>query len=141
LQNKRHATDDFESLPGRIAITFRRNMNKKTDSEYLNATCECFARALEQYFAIETYGPEASLIYSSGKTLAQFRGYFSEESYVSKKVYEEEMKPMIAEYLKSIDVEKVIADKEINCQMKTKYPPRIQQFKFRTLQRKSQNCK
>lgn len=47
-------TDKYGSLIHNIADTFRRNMNKKQDSDYQNRTCECFARAMEQYFAYKT---------------------------------------------------------------------------------------
>jgi hypothetical protein len=55
VQGKRfhHASDDPASLENEIAVTFRKNMKEKQDSDYKNRTCECFARALEQYYAIE----------------------------------------------------------------------------------------
>jgi hypothetical protein len=53
-QNGRYwyASDDWNSLPGKIASTFRNNMAKPQKSKYTNRTCECFARAFEEYFAI-----------------------------------------------------------------------------------------
>lgn len=52
-QGGRHfyASDDWASLPGQIARTFRSNMATAQTSDYQNRTCECFARALEQFFA------------------------------------------------------------------------------------------
>lgn len=52
-QGARHfyASDDWASLPGQIARTFRSNMATAQTSDYQNRTCECFARALEQFFA------------------------------------------------------------------------------------------
>lgn len=46
-----YASDDWSSLPGQIARTFRSNMASPQKSDYQNRTCECFARALEQFFA------------------------------------------------------------------------------------------
>ncbi len=50
IQKHRHASDHTGSTAHTIASIFRKNMNKKTESKYYNRTCECFARALEQYF-------------------------------------------------------------------------------------------
>lgn len=88
---KRYASDDYESTAGQIAITFRRGMNAKSDSSYTNETTECFARALEQYHAIESYGEDA-LMAKQGK-------YFASEDYVSKSVYENQLKPLIQQFL------------------------------------------
>ena len=53
--DRRHfASDDYGSTAGAIASTFRENMAKPQKSDYQNRTCECFARALEQYFATKT---------------------------------------------------------------------------------------
>lgn len=49
-----YASDDRQSLEYEIADNFRRSMAEKQESDYQNRTCECFARALEQYFSIET---------------------------------------------------------------------------------------
>lgn len=49
-----YASDDWASLPGSIARAFRENMDRPQKSDYQNRTCECFARALEQYFATKT---------------------------------------------------------------------------------------
>lgn len=97
IYGKRYMTDDFESIPGMIARTFRSNLNEKTDSDYLNATKECFARAMEQYFSIENYGNEATLIFSN-IDLKSFRSYFSEAAYVSKVNYETKILPLIKSF-------------------------------------------
>ncbi len=94
---RRYASDDFESTAGLVARALRDNMNVKTDSKYVNATIECFARALEQYYAIETFGDEATLMFC----LSPFdkeRKYFTEDNYVSKSVYEEKLKPLIKKF-------------------------------------------
>lgn len=98
LIGKRHATDDFESTAGRIASTFRKNMNAKSDSDYVNSTVECFARAMEQYFAFENYGEETELLYSYGE-LKEVRTYHSEEKYTSKENFNTKIKPLIQQFL------------------------------------------
>ena len=45
-----YASDDRNSLAGKIADTFRRKMRRWQASEYKNRTKECFARAIEQYY-------------------------------------------------------------------------------------------
>lgn len=60
------ASDNPTSSAGIIAKTFRRNMAKYSDSKYINRTCECFARALEQYFAIKDSGDNVPEPYNSG---------------------------------------------------------------------------
>ena len=94
---KRYISDDYESLPGKIAFTFRKHMNQKTDSDYLNATKECFARAMEQYFAIETNGEQAELFQSNAAS--SIARYFDAPSYVSKTFYYETLRGMIEEFV------------------------------------------
>jgi hypothetical protein len=92
MKGKRHASDDFESTAGQIAIAFRRNVNEKIKSDYINSTSECFARAFEQYHAIENYGENA--------LLAKNSTYFTSNNYVSKEVYELKIKPLIQQFFK-----------------------------------------
>src|SRR5206468_1746533 len=51
---RNYASDNHNSTAGKIAYKFRELMNKGkfTDTDYANRTCECFARALEQYHAM-----------------------------------------------------------------------------------------
>ena len=88
-KGKRHLSDDYESTAGQIAVAFRKNLNVKTDSKYLNATHECFARALEQYHAIETQGVNAEIAKSK---------YVTTASYVPLDVYENQIKPLIDQF-------------------------------------------
>ena len=53
-ENRHYASDNPESLAGSIAETFRTNMRQLQKSDYQNRTCECFARSMEQYWAIKT---------------------------------------------------------------------------------------
>ena len=49
-----YASDDRKGKAYEIASTFRRSMANSQSSDYQNRTCECFARALEQYFSVKT---------------------------------------------------------------------------------------
>ena len=43
------SSDEDGSTARKIAGIFRKNMNEITNSKYMNRTCECFARALQQF--------------------------------------------------------------------------------------------
>ncbi len=94
----RYASDDFESKAGLIGDTMRKGMNKRSESDYINSTKECFARSLEQYYAIETHGQEATVI-ANYTALDVMRPYFSEDAYVPKEVYDNKLKPLIVAFL------------------------------------------
>lgn len=79
--SKRYLSDNYESSAGKIATLFRKSTNKKTDSDYLNATKECFARAMEQYFSTETYGLDATLLFSNTPYSADQK-YVTADQYV-----------------------------------------------------------
>lgn len=99
LNGKRYASDDYEDTAGVLAFTFRNNMNKpkKEQSDYINATQECFARALQQYFGIETLGDDAS--YSvSAKELDRTEPLFVNDNFVPKEKYYNEIKPLIEKF-------------------------------------------
>jgi hypothetical protein len=58
-KNGRHyISDNPEHVAGKIADTFRKNMRSSQKSMYQTRTCECFARAMEQYWAIKTGNKE-----------------------------------------------------------------------------------
>lgn len=94
LDGKRYATDNYEDLPGLIAFKFRKHLNKKSDSSYINATKECFARAFQQYFAIKDQGEEATIIYSH-KELSKRTLYYSADNFVNKNAFKQEIEPLI----------------------------------------------
>ncbi len=99
LTGKRYATDDFESTAGQIAFTFRYKMNKPWESQtdYTNATKECFARALQQFYGIENFGDEASISHSYvdlGRTIPLYNA----EDFVNKSNYEETIRPLIIKF-------------------------------------------
>ncbi len=91
LGGKRYASDNYESTAGKIAIAFRKSLNATIASEYTNSTTECFARALEQYHAIETVG--------EGAEMARMGKYFASRDYVNKNDYETKVKPLIKQFL------------------------------------------
>jgi hypothetical protein len=89
-QGKRFASDNYESTAGKIATIFRKKMNKQSDSKYLNATHEVFARAMEMHHAINTEGVTA---------LRGEKPYVVADAYVSLDTYEKELKPLIEQFL------------------------------------------
>ena len=92
-KGQRFFSDNFEGKAGVIARTFRNLMNQKSESDYTNCTKECFARAMEQFFAIENFGYEIKL--------AHLGTYVTERDYVSKDNYDNQLRPLIIEFLQS----------------------------------------
>ena len=80
-----YASDKEGSTANKIASVLRNNMNEKTSSKYMNRTCECLARSFEQYPAVEAMGDESM---------------FLNKNQVNKKVYDEQLKPLIEQFLK-----------------------------------------
>ena len=99
---KRYASDNYESLAGQIAITFKKNMNAKSSSSYINSIKECFARALEQYFALQNYGDTATAYYIEmiGDLKQEFP-YTQVDQYVGLTNFNTKIKPLIEEFLSS----------------------------------------
>lgn len=97
-KNGRHyQSDDYNSTAGKIASTFRKNMNKKSESNYINRTCECFARALEQYHAMKHNGEDAIKHKMNGVP------YHQEDEHVNKDRFNSEIKPLIEKFLAEND--------------------------------------
>jgi hypothetical protein len=66
-QSDRHyISDNPDSEAGQIAAVFRKNMKSRQKSVYQNRTCECFARAMEQYWAIKTNNKEIVAEWDTG---------------------------------------------------------------------------
>ncbi|HQJ61423.1 MAG TPA: hypothetical protein PKV35_10520, partial [bacterium] len=78
LVKRCHASDQDGSTARNLSKIFRRNMNKPTESKYYNRTCECFARAFEQYFR-----PELK----------------DSEHYCKAEAFENEVKPLVKSFL------------------------------------------
>jgi hypothetical protein len=95
-KGERYSTDNYEGTSGIIASKFRKLLNKKSDSDYINATKECFARALEQFFAIETFGENVT--YYESATVGEIT-YVKADSYVSLENYNNTIKPLIVQFL------------------------------------------
>jgi hypothetical protein len=84
-----YASDDASSPEYAVAITFRSLMNKNQeiiDSKYYNRTCECFARAIEQYTALHAI-PEYF------KRLSLTPAYMSQENFTK------DIIPLIGRYV------------------------------------------
>lgn len=88
------ASDDYGSTAGRIANEFRDNMNKASDSGYMNRTAECFARALEQYHAFKVHGEGAVKIDSR---------YADHSDHVSADKFKDRIAPLIEQFLNEND--------------------------------------
>jgi hypothetical protein len=104
LKNKRWATDDYEDKAGVLAFTFRKLMNVKSSSDYYNSTKECFARCMEQYFSVITFGDNAKNVE---------KPYFLDDNYVSKKNFEETIKPLVEEFLSQTGFGAYVEEKKI----------------------------
>jgi len=100
LRGKRFATDDYESKEGLMAFEFRRLMNKgaSEQSDYINSTKECFARAFEQYYSMKKYGRDGEL----GHSYTELDGgmkLHAVDHFVDYEVFEKRIKPLIDEIL------------------------------------------
>lgn len=94
-QGKRHfASDDYNSTAGKIAKVFRANMNKKSDSDYINRSCESFARAFEQYHAMKHGGDDVVKYQDKGIS------YHEDDNHVNKEKFNTLIKPLIESFLK-----------------------------------------
>lgn len=65
-KGRNYISDDPGGIAGDIASTFRKNMTKMQKSKYQNRTCECFSRAMEQYWAIKTDNKEILSSWDTG---------------------------------------------------------------------------
>jgi hypothetical protein len=97
---KRWETDNFESTAGIIAFTFRNNMNmpKQYQNDYINATKECFARAMQQYFVMTNYGEGVEIIFGYGNFSVP-EVIENQEIFVNKEKFNEKIKPLIEQFL------------------------------------------
>lgn len=90
-EGKRHASDNYDSTAGQIATIFRQKMNKASNSNYLNSTHECLARAFEMHHAVQTEGV--------GALRGKKDRYQDAPEYVSLDVYENQLQPLIKQFL------------------------------------------
>jgi hypothetical protein len=95
------SSDKDGSIANKVASNFRRSMNLKINPEtrkavgadYYNRTCECFARAMEQYYAIKQ-GTEKEL-YEKAKIVNE---YVEHNKFVVK------IMPLCEQFLKENDI-------------------------------------
>lgn len=97
---KRWETDNFESTAGVIAFTFRNNLNKPKEqqNDYINATKECFARAMQQYFVMQQYGDDVEIVYGYGNFSVPEK-IANQEVFVNKENFNSKIKPLIEQFL------------------------------------------
>lgn len=81
------SSDEIGSLSNVIADRFRNNMQKRQTSDYQQRTCECFARAFEEYFSIKT-GDSDTLLAGSSK----------EGNYVEPEFFKKDIAPLIESF-------------------------------------------
>jgi hypothetical protein len=118
---KRWETDNYESTAGIIAFTFRNSMNKpkSEQSDYTNATKECFARAMQQYYVMQTYGDDVEIVYGYGTFVVPER-ISNQEVFVNKITFNAEIKPLIEKFLEEnkdfFSAEKML--EEVNTEIK-----------------------
>lgn len=97
---RRWETDNFESTAGIIAFTFRNHLNKPKEqqSDYINATKECFARAMQQYFVMQKYGDDVEIVYGYGNFSVPEK-IANQEVFVNKDNFNSKIKPLIEQFL------------------------------------------
>lgn len=100
INGKRWASDDYESLAGQIAFTFRNNMNKPKaqQTDYINSTKECFARAFQQYFGYINFGDEASIAHSY-VDLGTIQKIYNSDNFLNKGDFTQKVLPLIEQFL------------------------------------------
>jgi len=83
-----YSSDQTGSISNDIAKKFRSNMTKGSKIDgYWGRTCECFARAFEQYYDIET----------------GTNSFDGEKQYMSAEQYNKEIKPLVEKFFKEND--------------------------------------
>lgn len=85
--DRHYVSDNPNNIAGEIADVFRKNMTKLQKSAYQNRTCECFARSMEQYWAIKTDNKELMEEWDSG-------------NHPTEEVFKERLMPLIDKFLK-----------------------------------------
>lgn len=113
LNSKRYATDNYEGLAGKIAFTFRNMMNKpkSQQTDYINATKECFARAFEQYFAIKNEGENAITMNVDSRISENGIEYVKHPNFVNLAIFNSDIKPLIEQFLsENLDVFETTVD-------------------------------
>lgn len=113
LNGKRWATDNYESLAGKIAFTFRNSMNKSKSeqTDYINATKECFARAFQQYFGMKMQGEDTITNNVESKLAPNGIEIHKHPNFVNKITFKSDIEPLIEQFLKeNLDVFETTVD-------------------------------
>jgi len=84
-----HSSDIPGTLENTIAVTFRKHMNSASGG-YWNRTCECFARAMEEYTQIRMLRDESPLISSE-----ELNKNVSKDAYMNYEAFEEHVSPLV----------------------------------------------
>tara|TARA_R110002051_G_scaffold257868_1_gene316869 strand:+ start:5007 stop:8618 length:3612 start_codon:yes stop_codon:yes gene_type:complete len=102
---KRYESDNYESTAGLLAGIFRENMNgiDTITSNYTLSTKECFARALEQYYAMETFGKNVTIFYSEMEGPLEGMKYVDAENHVPEAVFYAKVVPLIKKFFKEVE--------------------------------------
>lgn len=117
----RFLSDDYSSIAGRIAFEFRKNMNQRSSSKYINSTVECFARAIQQFFVYRKYGKDSKGGYIYGtdnESLAE--PIDTQPFYVRETHFVRIIEPMIVEFIKQFRKRFGIGDPKCILQTKLK---------------------
>jgi hypothetical protein len=74
------------------------NKPKQYQNDYINATKECFARAMQQYFVMKNYGDDVQIIFGYGNFSVP-EVIANQEIFVNKEKFNEKIKPLIEQFL------------------------------------------
>lgn len=104
LKGRRYMSDNYESEAGKVAMVFRENMNGygNIKSNYTNSTKECFARALEQYFAMEQFGNKVLVNYSEMEGPVSEMDYSNAPNHVNREVFYKKVVPLIEKFIDKV---------------------------------------
>lgn len=102
INGKRWGTDDYESISGKIAFAFRNNMNKPKNlqTDYINATTECWARCIEQFFGYKIL-KENALLKHSYKELDREYPIDTADDFVSNEKFEKNVLPLLNQFFET----------------------------------------
>jgi|WetSurMetagenome_2_1015567.scaffolds.fasta_scaffold03660_1 hypothetical protein len=113
-KSKRHyISDDPNHIAGKIAYLFRKNMEKPQKSKYQNRTAECFARAMEQYWAIKS---------GNDDILKQWN---DKKNHPSDEIFKEKIMPLMEQFFKE--------NEQMLKAFFKKFNPKTNQFEYKKI--------
>jgi hypothetical protein len=87
------------------------NKSKNDQTDYINATKECFARAFQQYFGMKTEGEDAFTKNVDNKVAPEGIEIWKHPNFVNKFTFKDEIEPLIEQFLKeNLDVFETTVD-------------------------------